>query len=333
MTNLLGHLGSALLLIAVGVLWLMYLVPGWVERHRARATKRNTAQIQDALNVIASHQGVPQPVEAEVSARTALRLSKQARHLQRVAERKEQAIMRSQERQAAQAAKQAAKSAARPSANSNARTGSRVRANSSASARRGRLLATTIAAIGLVLLVIGLVRTGAGAGWTVLAGAGALVFVIAGAVLVQVNVVAARPVAQPRPAARPVARRGQETESVVAEQPIPDRAWTPHPLPQPLSQLTHERALEAARAEAGIAGVRTRLDGLDEDAETARRKLDAASQSSVGALREALSQVARIEDGAPDATAATADGAAADAVESSLAPETLDEILRRRRVG
>lgn len=325
MVNLAGHLGGALLLLGVGVLWLVYLVPGWVDRYRTRTARRNLARMQDALSVLTAHQTVPEPLEAEVSARSAMRLSRSARRVQRARERKEQADMRAQEREHVSELRRQERAARR-----------RARAATGAGTRRGRLVCTTLTAAGIVAAVVGLVWiTSQPAIWPLLVGGCALAFA-GGALLVRVNSVARRAPA-PLPSRRPEHVPVVHVE--VGEEPAapqPDRGWVPRELPEPLAQLTHERALNAARAEAGLPAVRAQLDALTAESRDAQERLDRASDASVGALREALAQTDRIERAAhptPSVQLAGANGTDGTVETGGLAPQDLDEILRRRRVG
>lgn len=189
------QLNGGALIAVVAALWLLYLLPAWLQRRRHIVTERQAVRVQQALRVISetSDEG-KDLVEAELTAHKVAIIAREARRQRRLALKAERdrvkVVTREQlrvERLRSEQEKEVAHmSAEMESARLRAisRT-ERVRLRNTAeyraaALRRGRLLATGVGVVGLVAVVSGLLVAPSDlAGWWVFA---------AGAVLVVVSV-------------------------------------------------------------------------------------------------------------------------------------------------
>ncbi len=266
--------------MAVTILWLIYLVPAWLQRRRYMATERQVTRMQQALRVMTetSAEG-SHLVEAELNARKVAIVAREARRQRRLALRAEKARAQDATREFARVERirsEEQREIARMSADiesARLRTAGQMHRTElrntleyrAASLRRGRLVSTGVTGIGLLVALVGAILAPSTlAGWWVLVLGVALVF--AGVSMLKAAARTARAyrargtvVSSARAAAG--GRQGLSPEDMsvvsasgVAEQePVREagerREWTPQRLPQPLS-VTREEILAAARAEA-----------------------------------------------------------------------------------
>lgn len=284
--------GGGLLLAAVVVLWLIYLVPAWMQRRSYMATERQVTRMQQALRVMTETSGEGSHlVETELSARKVAIVAREARIQRRLSLRAERERAKAATREFAKVERlrsEQEKEVARLSANvESARVRAEARAHRenirktaefrSAALRRGRLVSTSISALGIVGIVVGLiVLPQALAGWWVLAIGAALTALGVTALraaartaaayrargLVSVTARSSAPVsimdvagdaasASPSGAAPGSATGATGAEKSDRSGADADRSWTPQPLPRPVA-LTREQILAAARAEAEL---------------------------------------------------------------------------------
>lgn len=253
--------GGVVVLVAV-VLWLVYLLPTWINRSRYDAAERNAVRLGRALRVLAETTETPEEVRVELTARQAHLQSKLARRAQAEEERlqrerekiaaQEERLERERERQELERRRREVRAAQRA-----LNAGRRL-----ARARRiVRLSALTGVVAGVALTVWGAIAFTAGP-WLLLAGIG---LVVTGVALLNRMARVARRVRVARPAAAPVAARREGGTLLEPE----DRGWTPRTLPAPLvatagsraagevaAQAAREALLQAAREEA----MRTRVE-------------------------------------------------------------------------
>lgn len=268
--------GGALVAV-VAVLWLLYLVPSWMQRRRYMATERQVTRMQQALRVMSGTAGEGADlVEAELNARRVAELAREAKRQKKLTVRMErqkahaiteeklrvERVRAAQEREVARLSAEVEAARIRADAHKQRNALRQTPEFRAAARRRGRLASTAVLAGGLVAFLAGVVlapRTIAA--WWVLAGGVALVLVA----ISMLNALARVARAQAHPVRRPVAHPGvvivdaEEEEGSVraaAGATAPNRAepevarpWTPHPLPQPLA-MTREQVWAAAQAEA-----------------------------------------------------------------------------------
>lgn len=75
-------LGGGIVFLVAVLLWLVYLLPSWHQRHQYDAAERNAVRLNQALRVLAETSETPDEVRLELSARTALAQQKIARRAQ-----------------------------------------------------------------------------------------------------------------------------------------------------------------------------------------------------------------------------------------------------------
>ncbi len=215
--------GGVILLVAVA-LWLVYLVPTWHSRHQYYSAERNAVRLNQAIRVLAETSETPGEVHLELNARTALQQQRLARRLQAEHQSAELEGLREQVAQARSA----------PLAR-------RARAR-----RRARLVATSLALIGLGAIGFGIWQVVQGGAqtflWTGAASTGLAMIVLQR--MAKVAAKAAVAVEQPV-----VVRREASVQDLAPI--VPQRQWTPRTLPQPLVSSNGSRAaaqLDAAEA-------------------------------------------------------------------------------------
>ncbi|OCG72788.1 hypothetical protein [Microbacterium sediminis] len=253
--------GGVVMLVAV-VLWLVYLLPTWINRSRYDAAERNAVRLGRALRVLAETTESPAEVRVELTARQAHLQQKLARRAQAEVERlqrerekiaaQEQRLERDRERQELERRRREVRAAQRA-----LNAGRRM-----ARARRiVRLSALAAVVSGIGLTVWGTLAFAAGPGM-LLGGVGLSVL---GIVVLNRMAHVARRVRAPRPVPAPVVARRESSPLINPE----DRGWTPRTLPAPLvatagsraagevaAQSAREALLQAAREEA----LRTRVE-------------------------------------------------------------------------
>lgn len=297
------RLGGGVLLAVVAVLWLIYLVPAWMQRRKYTATERQVTRMQQALRVMTETSGEGSNlVDVELTARKVAIVAREARRQKRLALAAErdrakaatrerirvERIRSEQEKEVARMSADVESVLLRVQGRADRATLRNTVEYRAAALRRGRLLSSSIVALGLICVLVGaIVAAFALAGWWVLAFG--VVAVLGGFSLLNAaartarayrarGFVSARDVAVPGVrVARPVNDASAEVdvavpdsvsaEGAVAEKPA-ERVWTPQSLPAPLT-VTREQILAAARAEAAAAesgAVLGIAEGLDTDA-------------------------------------------------------------------
>ncbi|MGC5171679.1 large exoprotein [Microbacterium sp. DT81.1] len=215
-------MGGGVIVLVAALLWLVYLLPSWHGRHQYNAAERNAVRLNQALRVLAETSETPDEVRLELNARTALAQQRLARRTR--------AELESAELEEARRALAAAR--AMPAARM-----ARAR-------RRARLLTTLIGFSAVALAVWGgwlVVSTGS----QVVLWSGVALAGVCGLLLHRMSRVGARAVASVETAAPVPEAEVQDVELAGAV------AWTPRPLPRPLSSSAGSRAaavLDAAEA-------------------------------------------------------------------------------------
>ncbi|KQQ94344.1 hypothetical protein ASF62_09490 [Leifsonia sp. Leaf325] len=331
-------LSGGVMVAIAAVLWIAYLVPSWLHRRQYLATERNAVRLQQTLRILAETAETPEAVRLETTAR-AVAAQEHVLRERAAAERarlKAEATIatearRAAEREAAEAVRRARAAAARAAAEAG-RARSRAR-----TLRRSRALTSLGLLLSLGALVAGIVTGALGATWTLavagLGGSAVALFVLSSLAKAGRRVPASGVVA-------PVAVSEQFVPVEFADAaPVAIRpAWTPQPLPKP---LTLARGTVAAAA----------MDSVDEAAALRRAAVFAAMSEKAAAmnagapvpLRRAPAAAAPAAASSTEQTAAPAT-ASAPAVDGRFARmgivddatpgmSDLDAVLRRRRVG
>lgn len=317
--------GTAILIAASAVLWLVYLVPTWRRRREYLATERNAIRLQQTLRIMAQSTELPPEVRAEMTARE---IAAQERTLA-ARQREEAAIARAREEAAQRAVRERL-----------AQTAPGLVAEVDA-ARRGqaRLRRSRAATSALTLVaVVGLVAAVASGAWA-FAALAAFVGLSGASLLVALARAHRRRDAVTGEVARPAAPRfvdlapAARTPRTAAEA---ERAWTPVPLPrsrymtQPdydqgarpgLGGIDHTAVLAAAAVEAE----RAQRSAAVAAAEAARPRPVAAPAASAAGTPTSPARLTAIEN-APSRFASM--GIIDDL--AGGAPD-LDEVLQRRR--
>ncbi|WP_022882464.1 hypothetical protein [Gryllotalpicola ginsengisoli] len=387
-------LGGGVVMALAALLWLVYLVPTWLRRREYMATERNAVRLQQTLRILAEAAEVPEEVHVEANARTVAEQQKRLRKVQQraIAEAKERAAALAAaeeralaERRAAAEAQQRAEAEAAAQARAWAAAEARARiqatrerveaaerkaraagavlpATVARSVKRGRMVATSVLAVGVVLMIVGAVS-----GWLVaplLLGAALSL----GALVVHGRL-AAR-VAEARKETRVLARRAaapaalydhaEHAGQAPAEAPEDEveleesEPWTPRPLPRPL-HLSRGTVAASTMASISAAAELRRAANRAELEERARR-LEAERNPLVAKFRPAAAgstpeQAKTAQAHAEDAAKRTAgENPAAQAAPAASAPLSkyarmgivaeqgapaldLDQALARRRAG
>lgn len=251
-------LGGGVIVLVAALLWLVYLLPSWHARHQFNAAERNAVRLNQALRILAESSEVPEEVELELNARTALAQQKLAKRVQAEKESARLEEMRTTleiARHEAEVARQA------PAAR-------RSRAR-----RRARLIATVLLVAGLAATGWGvwqLLQTGAQT-WLWAGGAASLLALVVLQRMASIQTRAARRIAD---AAAPAVVAEERVDAVLQDVELdPVRAtWTPRPLPQPLANSQGSRAATALAAAEARAALRraARDEELRERAERMR---------------------------------------------------------------
>lgn len=264
--------GGGVIVVVAVALWLVYLVPAWHGRHQYDATERDAVRLGRTLRALAETSQAPQEVQVELDVRGAA-------DAQRVLRREQAAQQKTQRRAQAERERLTRKARAqrdrlitaalveRERERTLVRDAEleRVRARRAAAARtpwarrsrarrRARLCVTVLAAAGLA-------AAGAG-GWLWAAGGstlplwtGAAVVAVCAVLLVRMATVRRRAAAHARDAAvtsvpASAADASARVRSGVPELHMPDsRAWTPRPLPRPLTASAGSQASATVDAE------------------------------------------------------------------------------------
>lgn len=327
--------GTAILIAASAVLWLVYLVPTWRRRREYLATERNAIRLQQTLRIMAQSTELPAEVRAEMTARE---IAAQERTLA-ARQREEAAIARAREAAAQRAVRDRLVQTA-PGLVAEVDAARRGQAR----LRRSRAATSALTLASLVGFGVA-VASGAWA-WAALA---AFVSLSGASLLVSFARAHRRRDAVTGEVSRPLSPRfidlapasaGPRTNAEVG------RAWTPVPLPRS-RYMTQPDYDEGARP--GLGGI-DHAAVLTAAAVEAERALRSAAVAAAEAARPAAVPSAPAAAPAVDASAA-GDSAAApmrpvavDAPVSRFArmgivddltggvPD-LDEVLQRRRAA
>lgn len=317
------------------VLWIAYLVPSWLHRRQYLATERNAVRLQQTLRILAETAETPEAVRLETTAR-AVAAQEHVLRERAAAERarlKAEARIATEERRAAEREAAEAVRRARAAASRAAAEAGRARSRARA-LRRSRAVTSLGLLVAFGALTAGIVTASVGGTWTLavagLGGTAVTLFVLSSLaragrrtpVSGVITPVAAR-------------ERFEPVEFADAAPVVPRAAWTPQPLPKP---LTLARGTVAAAA----------MDSVEEAAALRRAAVFAAMSEKAAAMNAGATVPIRRAPAAaaPAASAAAAPPAAASApeVDSRFARmgivgdatpgmSDLDAVLRRRRVG
>lgn len=309
-------MGGGVLVLVAAALWIVYLLPMWLNRHQYDAHERNAVRLQQTLRILAETAETPEAVRLEANARTVAaqqRILREREQVERLEAEAAAALAAAERRQAAEAAARAKKIA--------------DAAGRSSSIRKRRALTSLGLLLSLLVTIGGVIAGAFGAGW-IIAGAG-LVGASAAFVTLSTLARAARRQA-PLPVVAPVApAQGQGAFEPVEweESETVAREWTPRPLPKPLHL---SRGTIAASAMASI------------DAAAELRKAAALAELERRAA-EALPATVRRLTPAPVEETPAAQAPVAEApsrfasmgiIDDSAAPSLdLDAALRRRRLA
>lgn len=317
--------GTALLMALAAVLWLMYLVPMWRRRSEYLATERNAVRLQQTLRIMAQTTELPEPVRAEMTARS---VAAQQRSLA-ARQREEAAIARAREAAAQRALRQRLSEQA-PGLVAEvdaARTGQQR-------LRRSRAVTSFMT----LLAIIGGAVAAVVAAWAWVAFAG---FVVVSGVTLLVGLARA----SRRRTAGGGAVRARSTQGFVdlaADTPAgrvaaARRDWTPVPLPKPLylehpgdAPLAPSAPAAVPAASAPQVDHAALLAAAAAEAESAQRAAAPAAQSpatpAAPSAPMAPAAVASDEPVSRFARMGLVDGLPTEAPD-------LDEVLQRRRAA
>ncbi|WP_156759929.1 large exoprotein [Microbacterium karelineae] len=276
-------LGGGAIALVIAVLWLVYLLPTWQTKMRYNAAERNAVRLNQALRVLAESSETPGEVRVELSRREAAKQHRLVRRLEaeddRLREEYDRAEVERRRREVeaklertrsdaeAERLERAIASEERRARLAALRADPRVR--QAQARRRARLVATSLAFIGLAAVGLGAWQLAATGQWAWLAVGGAAL--VAGlATLRRMASVASRaqrPVAE----AAPVQAEPTRSQSQIIDPA--DRGWTPRRLPAPLTATAGSRAASQVAA----ASARDRLQQAARE-EAARARLVARQQ-------------------------------------------------------
>lgn len=91
-------LGGGVIVLVCVLLWLVYLLPSWANRHRYNTSERNAVRLSQALRILAETSETPEELNVELNTRTAYAQQRLARRA--LAERDEVARRAQEERDA-----------------------------------------------------------------------------------------------------------------------------------------------------------------------------------------------------------------------------------------
>ncbi|WP_394279346.1 large exoprotein, partial [Microbacterium sp.] len=244
--------GGGVIVLVAALLWLVYLLPSWHERHQFEAAERNALRLNRALRVLAETNEAPEEVRLELNARTALAQQRLARRVQAehesvglesaraelaAAKAKaalERELARSERRQSEAEAAAAAKVARAEALLARERVLAEAAAAKAApevrrarARRRVRLSATIIAVAAALTAGWGGFVAATTGGWGMFVAASVTVIASLG-ILHRMNVVARRAVV--RTVAAPLVRAAGDVQDVALE--ADSAGWTPRRLPQ-----------------------------------------------------------------------------------------------------
>jgi hypothetical protein len=273
--------GGVIILVAVA-LWLLYLLPSWSRRHRYMTAERNALRLNQALRVLAETSETPEEVTFELNTRTAFVQQRAARRAQAAREteaRKAQAeVDRAAQRAQAERDAHAKKSQAerdaiakqsqverdeiakrtlietqqaerdRELADLERARVARAEASARPEVRRARALSRLRTVI-IALWVLALICAAFGA-WSLVATGSALLLWIAVGIVASTVLLGTRS-ARVRARVRAMRRTPEQVAPAPARVEVQDvslvdeRAWSPRPLPKPLtaSQGSHASAV------------------------------------------------------------------------------------------
>ncbi|MEJ3405095.1 hypothetical protein WDJ51_10150 [Rathayibacter sp. YIM 133350] len=307
-------LGGGVMVAVAAALWIAYLVPSWLHRRQYVAMERNAVRMQQVMRVLAETAETPEHVRVEATARAVAaqeRVLREREAAERAREKAELEIAMAERRATERAAADAIR-AAKAAADAG-RSRRRI-------VRRARAITSLFLLTALGALVVGVVVAIAGSGFTVAIAGAAGVF--AGLFVLSSLARAGRSVAigqRPAATAAPVAVF-EPVEWAEEERPA-TVAWTPQPLPKPLSQSPGTAAAAA-------------MDSA-EQAEALRRAavLAAMSQKAAEINEPVVRRLApaRVEPAASVADPRFARMGFVDGAEPGMTD--LDAVLRRRRAG
>lgn len=279
-----------MVVLVAAVLWLVYLLPSWHNRHQYDAAQRNAVRLNQALRVLAETSETPDEVRLELNTRTAAAQAKLARQVQSArsaavlaAQRDEAEIRRVEVRTAAAAARAEAEAARARRATAyeqalSAQAAARAvpAARRARARRRARVVASALTVAGLGLGVWGAVLIVTG-GMQVPLIAGVALAALGVVVLHRMHVVQRRAVPIVADAGGRVAAPADVQDFAVAAE---RETWTPRPLPQPLTAAAGSRA--AAVLDQAAARESLRQAAL---ADTMRRRAEATAPPSIDTAR------------------------------------------------
>jgi len=276
-------LGGGAIALVVAVLWLVYLLPSWHMRMQYNAAERNAARLGQALRVLAETSETPDDIRIEMSRREIakhrrlvkkleaeddkLRDEYDRAEIERKRRENEERLERTRLDAEAERLERAIAVEERRRRVAELRADPRVAQGRAR--RRVRVVATALAAVGLVAAGFGVWQLVATGVWAWLA-IGSAAFLTGLAALRRMAAVASR------------ARRASVAPAVVrAERARPepqlldpaDRGWTPRRLPAPLTATAGSRAA----GEVAAATARERLRQAARE-EAARARLEARNR-------------------------------------------------------
>ncbi len=296
-------LGGGVIVLVCVLLWLVYLLPSWANRHRYDAAERNAVRLNQALRILAETSETPEEVRLELNARTAFAQQRLAKRAQ--AERDAEA-RRAQEEREAFARRSQAEQAELERRAQREREQARIEearallqaaralpaARRSHARRRARILAAVIGLLAFAVL-------GWGA-WTVVQTGtqyllwGGVAAVVGWLLVVRRIARVGRRTAVPAASAEAPERVAGDLQDVVL--PGDRRAWAPRSLPRPLTVSTGSQA--SAVLDAAAAREALRQAAMEE---AMRERADAQRPPSIAAARQAREETAALSGAVGDA--------------------------------
>ncbi|WP_029151189.1 hypothetical protein [Microbacterium indicum] len=287
-------LGGGAIALVVALLWLVYLLPSWHAKVRYNAAERNAVVLNQALRVLAETSETPEEVRIELSRREAAKQQRLVKRMQaeddRLRDRTDKLAL-AQKKREVEAERLSRIAAAEDERARLAALRADPRIGQARARRRLRLVATTLAAVGLVVAGLGAWQFAATGQWTWIA-VGAASFVAGAVVIRRMASVASRV----RSASRaPVAVEPARAERRYEPQLLnpEDRGWTPRRLPAPLTATAGSSAADAV----GAASAQELLRQAALEA-AGRERLEAQRPApvSIERERERFAQMGRVDD-------------------------------------
>jgi hypothetical protein len=317
-------LSGGVMVAVAAALWIAYLLPSWLHRRQYIATERNAVRLQQTLRILAETAETPEQVRLETTARAAAsqeRVLRERESAERARLKAAETIAaterRAAEREAAEAVRRA--KAAADAGRSRSRT-----------IRRARAISSLVLLVSLGAVGVGIAVAVTGQSWMLavsgVGGTFASMFALS-------SLARSRPSAAGERTAVATAEPSRERFEPVewAESAAPAAtAWTPRPLPRP---LTLERGSIAAAA----------MDSVEAAAALRRAAVFAAMSEKAAAMNPTASPVPlrSSSSAAEPAAVASASPVATDSrfarmgIVDDTAPgmADLDAVLRRRRTA